>query len=55
MEIEETVNGMRIDTFLADMETLSEEDTQHHKTFKRQRELQKPLVAILEHKNRLPD
>lgn len=55
MEIEETVYGMRIDTFLADVETLSEEDTQHYTTIKEQKEIEKRLMAVLEQRNRLPD
>lgn len=55
IDIEETVNGIRIDTFLADMETLSEIDTQPRKTFKEEEQIRQRLFDILEHENRLPD
>lgn len=55
VNIEETVNGMRIDTFLADVETLSEIDTQPRKTFRECEETRKKLLAVLKQNNRLPD
>lgn len=55
LDIEETVNGMRIDTFLADVPTLSEIDTQRHKTYKEEKEIQKKFIAVLSQNNRLPD
>lgn len=47
MDIEETVYGMRIDTFLADCETLSEEDTQNYTTIKEQKFIEERLMAVL--------
>lgn len=55
IDIEETVNGMRVDTFLADMKTLSVIDTQPRKTFKERKEIEEKLIAVLKRENRLPD
>lgn len=54
IDIEETEQGMRIDTFLADAELVAEEDMEPHMLAEEIWEIQTRLSAILTKKNRLP-
>ncbi len=55
MKIEETEHGMRIDTFLVDSDMRSEEILEPRRTVKREKEICKKIVSVLNQKNRLPD
>lgn len=47
MDIEEIVYGMRIETFLANVKMLSEEDMQHYTTYEEEHFLKEKLVTCL--------
>lgn len=51
---EETVQGMRIDTFLVKSNVLSRERLQTYRTKAEEKEIRKGLIDILNKKNRLP-
>lgn len=53
--IEETINGMRYDTFLVDSGMLSEEILQPHRTAEAEEEIRKGIVSVLNQKNILPN
>lgn len=55
IDIEETEQGMRIDTFLANADLVSEEDMEPHMLAEEVWKLQTRLSAILTKRNRLPD
>lgn len=49
IDIEETVNGMRVETFLADMKTVSVIDTQPRKTFKECHVIDVRLIGVIKY------
>lgn len=53
--VEETVNGMRYDSFLVDSEMLSEEILQPRKTQEEEQQIIESIISVLDQKNRLPD
>lgn len=53
--IEETIYGMRYDTFLVDSGMLSEERMQPYRTAEEEERIKQGLIDVLKKKNRLPD
>ncbi len=52
---EETVKGIRIDTFLVNSDAVSEEPLKVYRTQKEEKKVCEDLLSLLTHKNRLPD
>lgn len=53
--IEETIYGMRYDTFLVDSEMLSEEILQPRRAMAEEEQICQEIISVLNKRNRLPD
>lgn len=52
---EETVRGIRIDTFLVNSDAVSEEPLKVQRTQKEEKKVCKDILSVLDQDNRLPD